>query len=210
MRRWLLLILLAMAAGIAFLPLRLALALIDAPVSAQEASGTIWSGRLTQARAGALNLGTLDVGLAPLALLTGQAQVDFTRIDSGAAPLSGRIGTGLGGRYVDGVSGTMSGGEIGDLPIENVQLDQFSVRFTGDRCVAASGRVRLSLATSFAGLTLRSAMSGTARCDGDALLLPLVGDSGLDRLNIRLSANGNYVASLGVGGAAALRFDGSL
>jgi general secretion pathway protein N len=203
-RGWALAVVLAIIAAILFLPLRLALALADTSMTAQQASGTIWSGRLEDARIGALGLGTLDVGLDPIALLTGRAALDFARIDAAAPPLSGRIGAGLGGRFVERLTGTLPGGMIGELPVEQLTLDAVSVRFSGSDCAEASGRVRLTLATQIAGITLRNGMAGTARCDGDVLLLPLTGDSGVERLTLRLSGDGAYIAALSVGGGAEL------
>ncbi len=201
---WLLLIGVALAALIAFLPLRLALALAGAGesgLSARSASGTIWSGRLVEARLGSIDLGTFDVGLHPLPVLTGRARVGFTRLDSPAAPLSGTAETGLGGWALRDVTGTSIGGDFGDLPVERIITEQMTVSFSGNRCTTASGRVRLLLGTQIAGLALRNGLSGNARCDGGALLLPLVGDSGIERLTIRVTGDGRYTGQLGVNSA---------
>jgi general secretion pathway protein N len=206
---WLLLLMIALIALVAVLPLRLALSLIDSPVSARTASGTIWSGRLSDARVGDVSLGTLDVGLEPLALLSGQARLGFTRPDGANPPLTGSASTGLlGGRAIEGLSGTVNGGRFGQFAVEQAQFEQLSARFSGDDCTAASGRVRLILATEIAGFTLRNGLGGAARCDGADLLLPLAGDSGLERLVVRLRGDGSYSAAVSVGGVAGPRFRG--
>ena len=46
-------------------------------------------------------------------------------------------------------------------------------------------------------------MSGRARCDGGALLLPLQGASGMERLDLRLFADGRWQARFQVAGDAA-------
>lgn len=203
-RGWLLLLGCALAALGAFLPLRLALALAGAGesgLSARSAGGTIWSGRLVEARLGSIDLGTLDVGLHPLPLLLGRARIGFTRFDSPAAPFSGTAETGLGGWAIRDVSGAFIGGDFGDLPVERIIAERVSISFSSDRCIAASGRVRVILGTQIAGLALRNGLSGTARCDGGALLLPLVGDSGIERLTIRVTGDGRYSGQLGVNSA---------
>ena len=49
------------------------------------------------------------------------------------------------------------------------------------------------------------ALSGNARCDGGALLLPLVSQSGLARVAVRLSGAGRYRAELLVRGDEGVR-----
>jgi general secretion pathway protein N len=102
----------------------------------------------------------------------------------------------------------VNGGQIGPFIVEQVQFEQFNARVAGGNCTQASGRVRLLLATQVAGFTLRNGLAGTARCDGAQLLLPLAGDSGLERLMIRLSGDGRYSAAVSIGGAAGPRFRG--
>ena len=49
-----------------------------------------------------------------------------------------------------------------------------------------------------AALGLANGLTGVPRCDGEALLLPLAGRSGLERIDIRLFADGRYRAELRV------------
>ena len=66
------------AAVLAFLPMRLALgwaALDSQGFSAREVTGSVWSGRLVEARFGDVALGDLDASVSPLALLIGRARI---------------------------------------------------------------------------------------------------------------------------------------
>jgi general secretion pathway protein N len=195
--RWPWIVAITALAAVVFLPLRFALALIDTPLEAQQASGTIWSGRLTTAQLGGLSLGTLDVGLDPLALFTGRAQLDFVRTDTNAPPLTGSLGIGAGGRTISHASGTLPATEIGEFPVEQVMMDAVSIRFSGDGCSAASGRVRLTIASELGSAPVRANMAGGLRCDGRVLLAPLISDSGAERLTLRISGDGRYTAALG-------------
>jgi general secretion pathway protein N len=58
--------------------------------------------------------------------------------------------------------------------------------------------VRADVAGDVAGVTLPGGLSGNARCDRGALLLPLVGQSGMEALNLRLFEDGRYEVELAV------------
>lgn len=189
-----------LAALILFLPLRLAGSLIgfdDVGLSARSAGGTVWSGRLDQARLGGFDLGTLDVGLKPLPLLLGRASMDIERpVANGTPPLAGTVSLGIGRRAVEGLSGTISGGDIGSLPVESIAFDAATIVFADGRCVEASGRATVTVGISVAGLQLRNGMTGGLNCEGRDLATTLVGQSGLERLRLNIDADGNYVARL--------------
>jgi general secretion pathway protein N len=189
-----------LAALVLFLPLRLAAGLIgfgDLGLTARSAGGTVWSGRLEQARLGGFDLGTLDVGLKPLPLLLGRASMAIERpVADGAPPLAGTVSVGIGRRAVEGLSGTISGGDIGSLPIESIAFDSATIVFADGRCVEASGRVTLTVGLSIAGLQLRNGMTGGLNCEGRDLVTTLVGQSGLERLRLTIDPQGNYVARL--------------
>lgn len=192
----------ALVAAVLFLPLRLAAAWVglDATgLTARQTSGTIWSGRFDQARFGGFDLGTLDAGLHPLPLLLGRARFAFERAQGGGPlPLSGSIEIGPGRRVVEGLSGTVTAVGPQPLPIESVSFDQASVHFSDGQCRSASGRVQLMLAVRIAGIDLRNGLSGEVRCEGRALLVPLAGQSGMERLNLTIEGNGRYQARFGI------------
>ena len=52
--------------------------------------------------------------------------------------------------------------------------------------------MKARFAGELAGVPLAAGFSGEARCDGPALLLPLASQSGADRLDVRLFADGRY------------------
>ena len=65
--------------------------------------------------------------------------------------------------------------------------------------------MRATLAGAIGGVLLPQAMAGAARCDGKALLLPLVSTAGTEALQLRILADGSYTANLAMqaGDAAA-------
>lgn len=191
-------------AAIIFLPMRLALGLAglhSLGLTARQVSGTLWSGRLEQARLGGLDLGSLDGGLSPWPLLLGRARFGFERAEGGGPlPLSGALEIGPGRRLIDGLSGGVgiTGSSMGGLPVDTIQFDQFSAHFSDGQCRSASGRVTLMLAVRIAGLDLRNGLSGEARCEGRALLIPFAGQSGMERLNLTIDGDGRYQARFGI------------
>ncbi len=191
----------ALLALLLFAPLRLATALIgldDAGITARGASGLVWAGRLDQARAGGFDLGTIDIGLHPLPLALGRARLGFARSDGSTEPLSGTAEIGIGRRGFDRLTGSIVGGNIGGLPVERVAFDNARLLFVDGQCSDASGRVTLVIGLSIAGLELRNGMTGDLRCAGQEAAVTLAGQSGLERLNLTVDADGNYVARLGV------------
>lgn len=199
-RRRILIALAVVFAAILFLPLRLVSGMIgfdDLGVTARHASGTIWSGRMEQVRGGGFDLGTLDVGLKPLPLLLGRANLDFQRTEgSGGEPLSGSASIGPGRRAIDGLTGVVVGGDFSGIPVERIAFEQASVVFADGQCREASGRVTVTIGFSVAGLQLRNGMTGALACEGRELRTVLVGQSGLERLILTSDADGNYVARL--------------
>ena len=193
---------LALIAVILFLPLSLAARIIgldDMGVSARQLGGTIWSGQMEQAHMGALDLGTLDVGLNPAPLLLGRATMDFDRVHSNTMPdLSGTITMASGLRAVEGLTGTILGSGDSGLPIEQISFTDAQATFTDGRCTSASGRVQLVLGIRFAGLDLRHGLSGDMDCEGDRLRAVLNGESGMEKLTIRIDGDGKYLARFGV------------
>jgi general secretion pathway protein N len=77
-------------------------------------------------------------------------------------------------------------------------LEDVSAYYSGDRCGHAEGRVRARMAGQFPGLNLSQGLSGVAICDGNALLLPLVSQSGMEKINLRIWRSGRYTAEMRV------------
>ncbi len=209
-RHWGWLVLATLAALIVFFPLRLALAIFGGGgdgggdggvrgIHAHQVSGTIWSGTAQQVDIGVLRLGQLRVGLNPLQLPLARLQMSFSRDANHLdGPLSGTAVAGFGWRALADLNGSVTGPASNDVPIQSIQFDQFNASFDDGRCTAASGTVRVILGLRIAGLDLRNGLSGTASCRRDALYLPLVGQSGMERLTLSIKADGAYHAQLSV------------
>jgi general secretion pathway protein N len=179
----------------ALFPLRLALdwlALPERGFAAREARGSIWLGALSEAQLGSVALGDLQARLRSLPLFVGRARVDLSR-DDDEKPLAGALLISRHAFGVEDLSGTLGlGTAFAPLPLASLDTTDVSVRFADGLCAAAEGSVRASLGGDVAGLTLPSGLSGNARCDEGALLLPLVSQTGLEALNLRIFEDGRY------------------
>lgn len=189
------------AAMLAFLPMRLVLgwmALDDQGFTAREVRGSIWSGALAEARFGELALGDLSAGVDPLRLLLGRARIALSGSgEGGDARLSGAVEVSRSRAAILDASGPIApGAAFAPLPVTALALDDVSVRFADGVCEAADGRVRADIAGTLFGQPLPGMVSGSARCDGGALLLPLVGAAGQEGVALRLWADGRYRAEL--------------
>ena len=184
-----------LVALLAFLPLRVALGMLglaDTGFTARQASGSVWAGTLGEARFGDLALGDLDAHLSPWPLLVGRARVDLAG-RAAAPPFRGALRISRHSLGVDDVTATLPAGRIFEpVPVFALDLDDVTVHFRDDACEAADGRVRATLSGSFEGVPLGEALTGTARCDAGALLLPLASTAG----QLRLWNDGRFSAAL--------------
>ncbi|KFG89616.1 Type II secretion system protein N [Sphingobium herbicidovorans NBRC 16415] len=196
------LILLFLFGLIAFMPMRIALGLTGLErvgVSARDVRGSLWSGRIDQLMLGTIPVGAVRAGLSPISLLMGRARIDIWRRRGAADDLSGALTVGFNRIGIDDVTGAVPlGRSFAPLPIGSLVMEDVTAYFSGDRCGHAEGRVRAQLAGQFPGLNLSQGLSGTASCDGDALLLPLVSQSGLEKISLRIWRSGRYVAEMRV------------
>jgi general secretion pathway protein N len=194
MRRAVLFAILFVLALLVLLPLRLVIG--GSGLSAREASGTIWSGTLKEARVGPAVLGDLDVRVAPLPLLTGRLQLDLSR--PGAAPdrLSGSLVLSRNRRAIERATGLVPiEASIGALPLASLDLTDVTARFRDGICDRAEGIVRANLSASATGSNLPASLSGTARCDRGAVLVPFaLGGTG-GRVELRIHGDGRYDVS---------------
>lgn len=177
---------------VALLPLRVALdslGFADKGLSAREAAGSIWLGALAEARFGDLPMGDVATRLRALPLLLGRARLDVEQEDDG---LSGGITLSRHGFGIDDASGALEGPALAELPPPLLDLADLSFRFGDGLCAHAEGLVKARFAGELGSIPLVASFSGQARCDGPALLLPLVSQSGSDRLDVRLFADGRY------------------
>jgi general secretion pathway protein N len=189
------------AALIVFMPLRLALGWFgfgDQGLTARSVSGTIWGGRLTQARFGDLGIGDLSAGLSPWPLFVGRARVDLAAREGSVGPrLTGAVGVTRHSFGVDDLTASLPTGRIfAPLPVTALDLEEASARFTDGACERAEGRVRATLSGDVSGIAVPPTLSGTMRCDGEALLIPLASAAGTEGSTVRLFQDGRYRADL--------------
>lgn len=175
-RRLLLLFALAfMAMLIVVLPLRLALDLAGAEqlgLSARSASGSLWNGRLEEARLHGIELGNASARLSPLSLLVGTRAVRLS-----APQLDARLQLGR-RRGLDHLHGQLALPPAALLPglRLGVQADALQVLFLDDACDAAGGRVTVAVDQADGSPLLT--LDGTAACEGRAAVLALAASAG--------------------------------
>lgn len=177
---------------VALLPLRFALGWLgfaDRGLAAREARGSVWLGALAEARFGTVPLGDVSTRLRVLPLLVGRARLDLEQSDDG---LRGGVTVSRHGFGIDDATGRVEASALAALPPQTLDLSDVSVRFGDGLCVHAEGLVKAGFAGDLGGVALAAGFSGEARCDGPALLLPLVSQAGGERLDVRLFADGRY------------------
>lgn len=197
-----LLMLIALVVVLATFPLRLALGLAGAEtagLTARGVTGSIWSGRIVDAVWRGADLGSVDAGLNPLALLGGDVRVDVRRDDQLRGPLTGGLML-AGDQGVADVSGALSlGASLAGVPLDTLRLTGVTVRFDGDgRCVAAGGQAQLTLALPVPGLDLANGLSGPLACRDGRAEATLASQSGMERLRLGIDGKGRWRAQLGV------------
>ena len=197
---------LLLLALLACLPLRLVLGWVgvgDEGLSARRVDGSIWAGRLVDARIGDAGLGDLAARVAPLRLLIGEARLVLDSVaDAPGGTVHGAIVT---GRHVVGLSGVTANVGVGrlfaPLPVTALDLDGVTIMFRDDACDRAEGRVRATLAGAggmTGGLPLPASMAGSVRCDGAALLVPLTSAGGGEAVRLTITSDGRYHADFSV------------
>jgi general secretion pathway protein N len=200
-RRWILFTLLCLIGAVAaYMPLRYALAVSNAPgVTAKSVQGVIWSGRFIDLKAGALTFGDVNARLRFFPLLTGRAEYEISQNPIlGGNGFSGTVGNGWGGMQIEHLSGTAnSRSNDSGLPLAGIEFQDFSVRFSGGKCRSASGSLRLLIQPdAIPGINIDSGFLGTAKCRSGKLFLPMVSGSAMERADISVDASGKYSVSL--------------
>jgi general secretion pathway protein N len=188
---------------ILFLPMRLAVGwfgLGNTGLAAREVGGTLWYGSLHEASFGDLALGDLGAALSPLQLLLGRARVDLAgHADMPSRRVHGAVTVSRHSLGLDDMTATLpAGGVFAPVPVSALDLDDVSVRFQDGNCARAEGRVRATVAGEIGGIGLGQGLSGIARCDAGALLLPLTSQAGTEAIALRLWGTGRFRAELTV------------
>ena len=207
--RLLLFVFIFLFALLALFPLRLAIDYMGFDrfgLAAREANGSVWLGALNEAQIGPAPLGDVEVRLNRLPLLIGRTRLSLTRQELDA-PFSGATSVSRDGFGLDDFTGQLRlGAALAPLPVSSVDLDDVSVHFANGVCESAEGRVRALIARDVGGFAFSSGLSGTVGCQGGKLRLPLTSQSGAERLDLILGADGRYQAEFSVrAGDPALR-----
>lgn len=199
MRRAVLFAILFAVALILFFPLRLAVG--GSGLSAREASGSVWSGSLKEARIGPAVLGDLDARLSPLALLTGRMRLDVARPSAAPDRLIGAFSLSRKNGSIESFTGLVPVEPTSQLqPITSVDLTDVTIRFRDGACDRAEGLVSANLSSEVMGTDLPAAVSGSPRCDAGSALFPLASPSGRERIELRLGGPKDGQGRVVVGG----------
>jgi len=176
---------------IALIPMRVAIAALgiqDRGFAARTAEGEMWYGSFRDARLGDVALGDLRAAVDPLALLVGRANVAM-----GGSAGSGWITVASGSLGVGRMTVRLpTGKQFAPLPLEAIALEDATIRFERGRCVKAEGRVRATFSGDIAGLSLAQGLSGTPRCEAGQLVLPMISQSAMERVTLRIAASGAF------------------
>ncbi len=184
---------------VALFPLRLALdwfGLDERGLAAREANGSIWLGALREAQLGPVPIGDVSARLNTSPLFLGRARVSLVRRGADGAFAGALLATRHSFAFEDVTGQLRLGGQLAPLPIASLDLDDVRAGFSEGQCRQASGMIRATMAGDLGGIVLPSGLSGTARCEGGAVLLPLASQSGMEQLNLRLFPDGRYRAEL--------------
>src|SRR5690606_33078318 len=136
-------------------------------LQARAATGSLWNGRLHDARLGGVALGDAGARLAPLPLLAGMRAIDVATPTLAGRLLQGRR------RGIDRVDGSLPLASTPLLPGARMLLrgEQLQVLFSNDACHSAGGR--LTVVVDHMDGTGLAVLQGTPACEGRAAILPL-------------------------------------
>lgn len=186
---------------VALIPLRMALGgVVDQGFTARQVAGTIWYGRIGELNFKSRRLGTFEVALEPLALLTGSVKLGFHRLDDPQGVLDGALVSGATRGFRD-TSGRISvAGLFGTLPLDTIEFDKVSVLFKGQNCSKAAGRVTVLLAAPVAGVD-GVVLRGSPRCENKRVRFVLSTPSLAGKFEFYVRSSGDYRAWFHVRGA---------
>lgn len=149
-------------------PLQLVLPRLQLPpgLAATAVEGSVWNGRLREARWHDARIGDLRLGLSPLPLLAGRQRLWMQTPAAGLVLRSGRI------RGIDDGNGVLPLPGVAGLGLR-ASLEDARLLFDDAGCAAAGGRVRVELAFP-AGVLEPVLLSGVPACEGRSGVLELL------------------------------------
>ncbi|QLC21291.1 type II secretion system protein N [Parasphingopyxis sp. CP4] len=184
---------------LALLPMRTGmewLGLSDRGVAARSADGSVWNGQLIESQFGDAALGNVDAGLNLFPLMLGRARVAVARSPDNAAIFGDFRGT-ISVSGISDMNATLPADWLfAPLPVSALELENVTVEFDNGQCADADGLVRARIGGSLGGIALPEALVGNAACEDDALLLPLISQSGMEQMDVRILADGDFSAEL--------------
>lgn len=189
-RGWVIFAAMFALAMLVMLPLRLALVMAGAEaagLAARDVRGRAGAGQLVAASWRGAGLGDVDVRLAPLASLGGAVRYEMT-----GDQLRGAVRFGRGGG-VYGMNGRVAVASIGGFAVNGAELAEVDIGFSGGVCTAAAGQIMVQPAGLLAGF---GGLSGSPRCEGEAVLVPLASSDGAVRVDLRVKSGGAFRAEV--------------
>lgn len=191
---------LLLSALVLFMPLRVAVG--GDGETARKVEGILWDGSIRDLRVGRLAIGDVNARLKFWPLFLGRAQILLSRGDAPFAPgIDGSVTRRPSGFSIDNMRASFPVSQFfAPLPAQNIELQDFSVRFGAGRCISADGSIRLTLPGGIPGFDVANGMLGKPVCNGGDLLVPLRSQSAMERFDIRVKADGSYTATIFLSG----------
>jgi general secretion pathway protein N len=186
---------------LALIPLRMGLGrFVEQGFTARQVAGTIWDGRIGELNFKSRRLGTFEVALDPLALLTGAVKLGFHRLDDPQGVLDGALVSGANRGFRDTTGRIGLAGLFGTLPLDAIEFDKVGVLFKGQNCSKAEGQVTVLMAAPLPGVD-GVVLRGSPRCEHKRVRFALSTPSNAGKLEFYVRSSGDYRAWFHVRGA---------
>ena len=186
---------------LALIPLRMGLGrFVEQGFTARQVAGTIWDGRIGELNFKSRRLGTFEVALDPLALLTGAVKLGFHRLDDPQGVLDGALVSGANRGFRDTTGRMGLAGLFGTLPLDAIEFDKVGVLFKGQNCSKAEGQVTVLMAAPLPGVD-GVVLRGSPRCEHKRVRFALSTPSNAGKLEFYVRSSGDYRAWFHVRGA---------
>lgn len=200
---WLIFAVALMVGLLAMLPLGVALDWSGASrmgLTAREARGTAWRGKLTDVSFASMALGDVTTAVSPLGLLTGS--VRFGIADT-LGQLDMAVDRGLGTFSIVIRRGSFDVSQaLALLPARRLEIEDLDVSYGANGCRSAVGKARIVLTSGLGGLQSGDALAGTVRCKDNVLHLDAASQSGAERIAALLLEGRRYRLTVTIASSA--------